>query len=90
MLYYNVVFMTPECRYRRTHSKIQLNSKMTLISFFLLGDEIFTINGTSVSGLTHQEAISMFKEVKQGQIIVTIGRRTPAKKKTITISTEEH
>ena len=63
---------------------------MTLILLYLLGDEIFTINGTSVSGLTHQEAISMFKEVKQGQIVVTIGRRTPAKKKTITISTEEH
>lgn len=57
------------------------------------GDEIFTINGTPVSGLTHQEAISMFKEVKQGSIVVTIGRRGPAtvvKKKTVTITTEEH
>ena len=58
--------------------------------FWFSGDEIFTINGTSVSGLTHQETISMFKEVKQGQIVVTIGRRIPAKKKTITISTEDH
>ena len=64
--------------------------QLIIVIFYLLGDEIFTINGTSVSGLTHQEAISMFKEVKQGQIVVTIGRRTPAKKKTITISTEEH
>lgn len=54
------------------------------------GDEIFSINGTSVSGLTHQETISMFKEVKQGSIVVTIGRRTPAKKKTVTITAEEH
>ena len=58
--------------------------------FSKIGDEIFTINGTSVSGLTHQETISMFKEVKQGDIVVTIGRRAPPKKKTITISTEEH
>jgi C-terminal processing protease CtpA/Prc len=55
--------------------------------FFSLGDEIFTINGTSVSGLTHHDTISMFKEVKQGGIIVTIGRRgTLAKKKTVIIN----
>ena len=59
-------------------------------NFSKIGDEIFTINGTSVSGLTHQETISMFKEVKQGDIVVTIGRRAPPKKKTITISTEDH
>merc|ERR1711997_1300858 len=62
------------------------------LGVLLEGDEIFSINGTSVSGLTHQEAISMFKEVKQGNIVVTIGRRVPAKKKTVTITTaaEEH
>jgi len=44
-----------------------------------------------VSGLTHQEAISMFKEVKLGQIVVTIGRRTPAKKKAVMITaSQEH
>jgi len=54
------------------------------------GDEIFSINGTSVSSLTHAEAISMFKEVKQGTIVVTIGRRAPAKKKTVLITAEDH
>ena len=65
---------------------------VAVLTTSFLGDEIFSINGTSVSGLTHQEAISMFKEVKQGNIVVTIGRRVPAKKKTVTITTaaEEH
>ena len=29
---------------------------------FFLGDEIFTVNGQSVAGLTHAQAINMFKE----------------------------
>ena len=56
----------------------------------ILGDEIFSINGTTVSSLTHTETISMFKEVKQGSIVVTIGRRAPAKKKTVLITAEDH
>jgi len=59
------------------------------LGILIEGDEIFTINGTSVSSLTHQEAISMFKEVKQGSIVVTIGRRAPAKKKTVLITAED-
>merc|ERR1719216_351251 len=39
------------------------------------GDEIFSINGRAVQGMTHQEAISLFKEVKQGELLLTIGRR---------------
>ena len=67
------------------------NGSLELIFQNFAGDEIFSINGTSVSGLTHQEAIAMFKEVKQGQIVVTIGRRTPAKKKAVMITaSQEH
>jgi len=39
------------------------------------GDEIFSVNGRSVAGLTHSEAIGIFKETKIGSIQVTIGRR---------------
>lgn len=39
------------------------------------GDEIFSVNGRSVAGLTHSEAIGIFKETKIGTIQVTIGRR---------------
>ena len=38
-------------------------------------EEIFSVNGRSVAGLTHSEAIGIFKETKIGTIQVTIGRR---------------
>jgi len=60
------------------------------LGILIEGDEIFSINGTTVSDLTHTETISMFKEVKQGSIVVTIGRRVPAKKKTVLITAEDH
>ena len=28
-----------------------------------------------MAGLTHSDAISMFKEVKQGEIVIVVGRR---------------
>jgi len=39
------------------------------------GDEIYSVNGVPVAGLTHSDAISMFKEVKQGEIVIVVGRR---------------
>eukprot|EP00096_Caligus_rogercresseyi_P006101 TRINITY_DN2229_c0_g1_i1.p1 TRINITY_DN2229_c0_g1~~TRINITY_DN2229_c0_g1_i1.p1 ORF type:complete len:482 (-),score=132.72 TRINITY_DN2229_c0_g1_i1:302-1747(-) len=39
------------------------------------GDEIYSINSCPVSGKTHQEVISLFKEVKVGTLVITIGRR---------------
>ncbi|XP_059081642.1 uncharacterized protein LOC131879359 [Tigriopus californicus] len=47
------------------------------------GDEIFSINSVPVQGMTHQEAIAMFKEVKLGSLILVIGRRTQLKKKAV-------
>ena len=44
------------------------------------GDEIFSVNGRSLSGLTHHEAISIFKEIKVGSVQVTMGRREVKKK----------
>ena len=41
----------------------------------LLGDEILSIHGRPVAGLTHAEAIAMFKETKVGEVLVTLGRR---------------
>ena len=45
-------------------------------SSLIPGDEIFSINSVPVQGMTHQEAIGLFKEVKKGPVVVTIGRRT--------------
>ena len=51
------------------------------------GDEIFSVNGRSLSGLTHHEAISIFKEIKVGSVQVTMGRRE-VKKKLVKIEAE--
>ena len=54
-----------------------VNACLTPVCF--AGDEIFTVNGQSVAGLTHAQAIGMFKETKVGSIQVTLGRREPKK-----------
>ena len=53
----------------------------SLTPFAFTGDEIFTVNGQSVGGLTHAQAIGIFKETKVGSIQVTLGRREPKKEK---------
>ncbi|CAG2102167.1 unnamed protein product [Medioppia subpectinata] len=40
------------------------------------GDQIFSINGQSTEGLTHSEALTMFKRIKRGDVVLNIGRRT--------------
>lgn len=39
------------------------------------GDEIFTVNGQTLEGLSHAEAISLFKRIKQGDVVLHIGRK---------------
>ncbi|CAL4064809.1 unnamed protein product, partial [Meganyctiphanes norvegica] len=46
------------------------------------GDEIFAINGESVAECSHAEAISLFKMVKMGKVVIHFGRRTPSKRRT--------
>lgn len=41
----------------------------------LSGDEILAINGSSVDGLTHAEALACFKQIKQGAVAITVSRR---------------
>ena len=57
-----------------------IQNHKSLANYFLAGDEIFSVNGRSVAGLTHSEAIGIFKETKVGPIQVTIGRRETNKK----------
>ena len=40
----------------------------------IIGNTLLSVNGRSVAGLTHSEAIGIFKETKIGTIQVTIGR----------------
>lgn len=39
------------------------------------GDEIFAVNGKTLDGLLHAEAIAVFKSIKVGQVVLHVGRR---------------
>ncbi|XP_047736668.1 inaD-like protein isoform X1 [Hyalella azteca] len=42
------------------------------------GDEILAINGASVAGASHGEAIGMFKCIRSGQVLLHVARRVPS------------
>ena len=65
---------------RALYKYAPIQNHKSLANYFLAGDEIFSVNGRSVAGLTHSEAIGIFKETKVGPIQVTIGRRETNKK----------
>uniref|UniRef100_A0AAG5DLT5 PDZ domain-containing protein n=1 Tax=Anopheles atroparvus TaxID=41427 RepID=A0AAG5DLT5_ANOAO len=44
------------------------------------GDEILSVNGTAFQGLSHQEAINVFKAIKAGEVVILIGRRNNRRK----------
>lgn len=43
--------------------------------FVLAGDEILSVNGEELAGLSHAEAIQVFKRVRNGQIRLKVARR---------------
>lgn len=45
------------------------------------GDEILAVNGKPLHGLSHQEAIAVFKDFKSGQMLIHIGRRIPKRRR---------
>nr|XP_049465280.1 uncharacterized protein LOC120957008 [Anopheles coluzzii]XP_049465281.1 uncharacterized protein LOC120957008 [Anopheles coluzzii]XP_049465282.1 uncharacterized protein LOC120957008 [Anopheles coluzzii]XP_049465283.1 uncharacterized protein LOC120957008 [Anopheles coluzzii] len=44
------------------------------------GDEILSVNGKTFQGLSHQEAINVFKAIKTGEVVILIGRRNNRRK----------
>lgn len=55
---------------------------LLFLSSFLLflacaGDEILVVNGKSLQGMKHDEAINVFKSIKSGDVVILIGRRAP-------------
>ncbi|XP_053683434.1 uncharacterized protein LOC128733694 [Sabethes cyaneus] len=44
------------------------------------GDEILSVNGKAFQGLSHQEAIDVFKSIKTGDVVILIGRRNNRRK----------
>lgn len=53
--------------------------RLSLTWFCPLGDEILAINGKPLHGSSHKEAILAFKEIKQGKVVLHIGRRRKKK-----------
>lgn len=45
------------------------------------GDEILTVNGKVLHGLSHQEAINVFKKIRMGSVLLHVGRRIIRKRK---------
>ncbi|XP_045772083.1 serine/arginine repetitive matrix protein 1-like isoform X2 [Maniola jurtina] len=43
------------------------------------GDEIMSVNGRGTAGLTHSEAIRLFKDVRAGPVLLRVARRAPAR-----------
>ncbi len=43
--------------------------------FYLIGDEILSVNDESLVGLSHAEAIAVFKRIKSGDVVLTVVRR---------------
>ncbi|XP_063708715.1 probable cyclin-dependent serine/threonine-protein kinase DDB_G0292550 [Culicoides brevitarsis] len=52
------------------------------------GDEILSVNGKPFQGLTHQEAINVFKHIKSGEVVIMIGRRNMRRKLDMTVPDE--
>ena len=40
------------------------------------GDEILAVNGSILHGLSHDEAIAIFKRIRSGPVVLQVGRRT--------------
>ena len=44
--------------------------------FIFAGDEIFAVNGNLLQGLSHSEAIAIFKQIRSGPVVLQTGRRS--------------
>ena len=47
-------------------------------SFYNLGDEILAVNGLALQGMSHSEAISVFKNIRVGKVVLHLARRDAA------------
>ena len=48
-------------------------------SFSLLaGDEVLAVNGLALQGMSHSEAISVFKNIRSGRVVLHVARRDAA------------
>ena len=45
------------------------------IENFYTGDEILAVNGMALQGMSHSEAISVFKNIRVGKVVLHVARR---------------
>ena len=45
------------------------------IDFLFIGDEILAVNGLALQGMSHAEAISVFKNIRTGKVLLHVARR---------------
>ena len=50
---------------------------LTFLSFYS-GDEILAVNGLALQGMSHSEAISVFKNIRVGKVVLHLARRDAA------------
>ena len=48
---------------------------MFLSFYFVPGDEILAVNGLALQGMSHSEAISVFKNIRSGRVVLHVARR---------------
>ncbi|XP_030038291.1 serine/arginine repetitive matrix protein 1 isoform X2 [Manduca sexta] len=59
--------------------KTIFNNGQAAESMLREGDEIVSVNGRGTAGLTHGEAIRLFKDVRAGPVLLRVARRAPAR-----------
>lgn len=58
--------------------RIKITKQFLIIYYpYVSGDEILAVNNKPLHGLSHREAIAVFKEIKLGEMALHIGRRVP-------------
>lgn len=52
---------------------------VSMFTKLILGDELLSINGKSFKGLSHLEAVNLFKSIKSGEVIMDVASRQHTK-----------
>ena len=55
--------------------QITTKTKKNLQFYLFAGDEILAVNGLALQGMSHAEAISVFKNIRSGKVLLHAARR---------------
>ena len=54
---------------------VKYSNALIYLIHLCIGDEILAINGKSLQGLSHDDAINEFRAIKNGQVILQVAKR---------------